>query len=121
MHTLTHTHTHTQTDPGGSPHLSLLVADAPVELLAVDAQEVLPRVDDATLDGDGPGRVDVVPGHHAHRDARVLALHDGVGHLGSRHNTEQRLTQRPRNICVVSCFLIQTFIVKVLDIELCKL
>lgn len=38
-------------------------------------------MDDATLGGDGPGRVDVIAGHHPHGDARTLTLADGLGHL----------------------------------------
>ena len=34
------------------------------------------------LGRDGPGRVDVVPGDHADRDARALALLDRGWHLG---------------------------------------
>lgn len=40
-------------------------------------------MDDATLDGDGPGRVDVVSCHHAHCDASTLTLLDGVRNLKS--------------------------------------
>lgn len=64
-------------------YLSFLVADPPVELFAVDAEEVFSGVDDATLDGDGPGRVDVVSCHHAHCDASTLTLLDGVRNLKS--------------------------------------
>lgn len=38
-------------------------------------------MDDATLDGDGPGCVDVVSCYHAHCDASTLALLDGIRHL----------------------------------------
>lgn len=62
-------------------YLPLLVADPPVKLLALQAQKVLPRMDDATLDGDGPGRVDIVTGDHADCDARSLALADGFWDL----------------------------------------
>lgn len=64
-----------------SDYFSFLVADPSVEFFPIDAQEVLSGVDDATLDGDGPGCVDVVPCHHADRDARTLTLLDGVRHL----------------------------------------
>lgn len=67
--------------PFSVPHLSFLVADPPVELFAVDAEEIFSRVDDAALDGDGPSRVDVVACDHSHRDSRALTLLDGVGHL----------------------------------------
>lgn len=65
-------------------YLPFLVADPSVELLALKAQEVLPGVDDATLDGDGPRCVDVVTGDHADRDACSLALADGFRDLGGR-------------------------------------
>lgn len=62
-------------------YLSLLIPDPPVELLPLEAQEVLPGVDDATFDGDGTRSVDVVPGDHAHGDPGSLALPDGFWHL----------------------------------------
>ena len=65
-------------------YLPFLVADSPVELLALKAQEVLPRMDDATLDGDGPGCVDIVTSDHADSDACSLALADGFRDLGGR-------------------------------------
>jgi hypothetical protein len=39
------------------------------------------RLDDAALGCDGPGRVDIVPGDHAHRDAGLLALVDRFRYL----------------------------------------
>lgn len=65
-------------------YLSLLVAYPPVEVLALQAQEVVTRLEDATLDGDGSGGVDVVPGDHAHCDPSTLALLNGVGDLRGR-------------------------------------
>lgn len=65
----------------GFIYLSLLISDPPVELLALEAEEVLPGVDDATFDGDGTRSVDVVPGDHAHGDPGSLALPDGFWHL----------------------------------------
>jgi len=64
-----------------STHLSFLIPDSAVEFFAVDAQEVIARLDDATLDGDGARRVDVVAGNHAHGDPRTLALLDGIWDL----------------------------------------
>lgn len=64
-------------------HLSFLVPDSSVEVLALQAQEVVAGLDDAALGGDGARRVDVVARHHAHRDARPLALPDGLRDLGS--------------------------------------
>jgi len=62
-------------------HLSLVVSDLLVELFALHTQEVLPGQQDATLDGDGAGGVDVVSGHHAHSDAGTLALNDSIRYL----------------------------------------
>lgn len=64
-------------------YLSFLITDPPVELFAIDTEEVLSRMDDTTLDGYGPGCVYVVSCHHAHCDACTLTLLDGVGHLKS--------------------------------------
>lgn len=64
--------------------LSFLVPDSSVEVFALDAQEVVSRVDDATFSGDGSGCVNVVTRHHPHRDAGALTLTDGLGHLGGR-------------------------------------
>lgn len=63
------------------PYLSFLVADPPVELLAVDAEEIFSWVDDAALDGDGPSRVNVVACDHSHCYSGTLTFLDGVGHL----------------------------------------
>lgn len=63
------------------PYLSFLVADPPVELFAVDAEEIFSWVDDAALDGDGPSCVNVVACDHSHGDSGTLTLLDGVGHL----------------------------------------
>lgn len=71
-------------DLGLLSHLSLLIADEPVELLPLQAQEVLPWQQDATLGGDGAGSVDVVPCHHPDSDPRTLALQDSVRHLGDK-------------------------------------
>lgn len=65
-------------------HLPLLVADPPVELFALQTQEVLPGMDDTTLDGDGPGRVDIVTSDHADGDTCPLALADGFWDLDRR-------------------------------------
>lgn len=65
-------------------YLPLLIADPLVELLALNAQKVLPRMDDATLDCDSPGCVDIVAGDHADCDACPLALSDGFWDLSGR-------------------------------------
>lgn len=65
----------------GLSHLSLLIADPAVELLALQADEVISGLQDATFGGDGAGRVDVIPGHHPHRDSSALAFPDGIWDL----------------------------------------
>lgn len=65
-------------------YLPLLIADPPVELFALQAQEILPRVDNATLDGNGPGCVDIVTSDHADCDPCPLALADGFWDLHKR-------------------------------------
>lgn len=62
-------------------HLSLVITDQLVELFALQTQEVLARQQDATLGRYGTGGVDVVPGNHAHGDAGLLALEDGIRYL----------------------------------------
>lgn len=62
-------------------HLAVAVADAPVELLALDDEEVVARLHDAALHRDGARCVDVVARHHAHRNSGPLALANRVGHL----------------------------------------
>ncbi|KAG7266504.1 hypothetical protein CRUP_016876 [Coryphaenoides rupestris] len=47
-------------------------------------QEVIARMQDATFEGDSARCVDVVPGYHAHCDARSLTLSDGIWNLGQR-------------------------------------
>lgn len=63
-------------------YLAVLVANALVELFALKNEEVRARLEDAALDGNGAGRVDVVARHHAHRDTGALAPSDGVGYFG---------------------------------------
>lgn len=64
-----------------SSHLALVVSDLLVELLALQTKEVFVGKDDATLGCDGTGGVNVVSGHHTHRDACTLALGDGFRDL----------------------------------------
>lgn len=93
-------------------YLSFLIADPPVEFFAVDAEEVFPGVDDATLDGDGPCCVDVVSGHHAHGDASTLTLLDGIRDLSNSSTsnlykkTPQTNKKNPKHahFCDKSCF-----------------
>jgi len=58
-----------------------ILSDALVELASVEHEEVVVRLQNAALGRDGTRRVDVVPGHHAHRDAGPLALADRIGNL----------------------------------------
>lgn len=62
-------------------YLSLFITNPPVKFFAVDAQEVLSRVDDATFDGNGSGSVDVVTSHHSHCDASTLTFTNSIWHL----------------------------------------
>ena len=56
-----------------SPHLvGHGIPDPLIELLALHHEVAVPRLDDAALGGDGPGGVDVVPGHHAHLQYQAL-------------------------------------------------
>lgn len=67
-------------------HLSFLVAYPSVELFALQAEEVISGLEDAALGGDGSSRIDVIPGHHSHRDASTLAFPDSVWDLEGRGN-----------------------------------
>lgn len=62
-------------------HLSFFVAYPSVELFALQAKEVISRLQDAAFGGDGSSCVDVVPGYHPHRDAGTLALPDRIWDL----------------------------------------
>lgn len=62
-------------------HLSLFIADPAVELFALQADEVISRLEDATFGGDCSSRVDVIPSHHSHRDSSTLAFSDGIWDL----------------------------------------
>ena len=81
-------------------YLPFLVADPSVELLALKAQEVLPGMDDATLDGDGPRCVDVVTGDHADSDACALTLADGFRDLGGRAGAMEQTAPRVGPPCL---------------------
>lgn len=65
-------------------NLAELVANAPVELPSLYTQEVVPRMNDATFSGDGPGSIYVVPCHHTDGDSSPLALPDGFWYLGEQ-------------------------------------
>lgn len=68
---------------GGVTNLSVSVPYPGVELLALEDQEVVLGPDDAALQADGAGGVDVISGHHANGDAGFLALPDGFRHLAT--------------------------------------
>lgn len=68
-------------------HLSFFIAYPSVELFALQADEVISRLEDATLGGDGSSRVDVVPSDHPHCDTSTLAFPDGVWDLRESGNT----------------------------------
>lgn len=67
-----------------SSHLSLVVSDLLVELLALHTQEVLPGENYATLACDGAGGVDVVSSNHTHSDAGTLAFSNSLRYLQER-------------------------------------
>lgn len=83
---------------GVGAHLAFLIADPPVELLPLQAQEVLPRMDYATLGCDGPGGVDIIPSHHADRNACTLAFADSFRDLEETREVGGSI--KARGICV---------------------
>lgn len=62
-------------------HLSFLISDSSVKLFALQAQKVISRLNDATLDSNSTCCVDIVTGDHTHSDARPLTLPNGLGDL----------------------------------------
>ncbi len=68
-------------------HLSFLVAYPSVELFALQADEIVSGLQDATFGSDGSSCVDVVPSHHPHCDASTLALPDGFWDLKESGNS----------------------------------
>lgn len=88
-----------------SSHFSFFVAYPPVELFALQADEVVAWLQDAALGGDGPGRVDVVASHHPHRDACALALPDGIWDLGGEGSgNPARRKEEMKVIFRILCF-----------------
>lgn len=71
-----------------SSHLSLVISDQPVEFLAFQTQEVLPRLQDATLGCNGAGGVDVVSRNHTYCDACALTLSDSFRHLRKKQTSK---------------------------------
>lgn len=77
--------------------LAHLVADPLVELFALQTQEVISRLQNATFGGDGSGSVDVVSCYHADSDTGPLALPDGFWYLtGTTKKAQQRV--KPMNL-----------------------
>lgn len=64
-----------------STHLSLVVSDLLVKLLALQTDEVLPGLNDATLGCDGAGGVNIVSSNHTYSNACTLALSDSLRDL----------------------------------------
>lgn len=62
-------------------HLSFLIPDSSIEVLALQTQEVITRLDDATFCSDGTCCVDIVTSDHAHSDTCSLAFPDGLRDL----------------------------------------
>lgn len=90
------------TEPGRSlwegrwagKYLAFLIADPPVELLPLQAEKVLPRLDDAALGCNGPGSVNVVPGHHADCNASTLAFSDSFRDLEESIQMDEAIVTR---------------------------
>jgi len=72
-----------------------IVADAPVKFSTVEYEEVVIRLQNATLGGNRARRVHVVAGYHAHCDAGTLTLADCVRHLQTRTYQCVNICQRP--------------------------
>lgn len=62
-------------------HLALLIADESVEFLAFQAQKVIPRCQNATFGGNGPGCVDVVSCHHSDSNTSSFAFGNSFWYL----------------------------------------
>ena len=58
-----------------------MIADLLVEFASVEHQKVVARLQNAALGRNRPRRVHVVARHHAHCDARALALADCIRNL----------------------------------------
>ena len=75
-------------------HLIICILDSGIELLSLDDERPVARLDDAALGCDGAGSVDIVASDHTHGDAGPLALFDGLGHLGSNGVFDAHHAQR---------------------------
>lgn len=69
-------------DRDAGSYLAFLISNPSVEFLPLQAQEVLPWLDDATLSCDSPGSVDVISSYHTDCDASTLAFSNGFRDLG---------------------------------------
>lgn len=67
-------------------HLSFLIPDSSIKILALQTQKVITRLDNATLAGDGTCCVDIVTSDHAHSDTCSLAFSDGLRDLQKEKN-----------------------------------
>jgi len=61
-------------------HIAMLVLDTLVELLALDDQEVIWGIDDATFARDRARRANIVTRDHADNDSGPLELADSLGY-----------------------------------------
>lgn len=69
-------------DRDAGSYLAFLISNSSVEFFPLQAQEVLPWLDDTTLSCDSPSSVDVVSSHHTDCDASTLAFSNGFRDLG---------------------------------------
>lgn len=64
--------------------LSHFIVNASVELFALQTQEIISRMQNATFNGNCTGSIDIVSSHHANSDSSPLALSDGFWNLWSK-------------------------------------
>lgn len=64
--------------------LSHFIVNASVELFALQTQEIISRMQNATFNGNCAGSIDIVSSHHANSDSSPLALSDGFWNLWSK-------------------------------------
>lgn len=75
-------------------HLSLFITDPTVELFALQAEEIIPRLQDTTFSCYSTGSVEVVPSDHADRDSSTLAFFNGIWDLS---RIKERVTRRKKH------------------------
>lgn len=73
-------------------YLSFFITDPAVELFALQAEEVISCLQDATFSCYSAGSVKVVPGDHAHCDSSTLALSNGIRDLSGKE--QESMTER---------------------------